>query len=97
MPNFKKHFEVVTDAGETPPAMGGLLLQECHPVAFYSRKLSGAELNYSATDKKMLGVISILCGLRCYLEGKPFTLVTDQHLLRYSKQLPHHATSGSMA
>jgi hypothetical protein len=60
MPDFEKHFEVVTDACEIPPAIGGVLLQDAHPVAFYSRKLSGAELNYSATDKEMLGVIYAL-------------------------------------
>jgi hypothetical protein len=77
MPDFEQHFEVVTDACDIPPAIGGVLLQEGHPVAFYSRKLNGAELNYSATDKEMLGVIGALREWRCYLEGKPFTLVTD--------------------
>jgi hypothetical protein len=77
MPDFEKHFEVVTDACEIPPAIGGVLLQDAHPVAFYSRKLSGAELNYSATDKEMLGVIYALRERRCYLEGRQFTLVTD--------------------
>jgi hypothetical protein len=41
----------------------------------YSPKLSGAELSYSATGKEMLGVIA-LREWRCYLEGKPFALVT---------------------
>jgi hypothetical protein len=75
--NFDRHFEVVTDACEVPPAIGGVLLQNDHPIAFYSRKLSGVELNYSATDKEMLGVIAALREWRCFLEGKPFTLITD--------------------
>jgi hypothetical protein len=45
MPDFEKYFEVVTDACEIPRAIGGVLLQDAHPVAFYSRKLSGTELN----------------------------------------------------
>jgi len=57
LPDFDKPFEVVTDACQTPPAVGGVLLQEGRPVAFYSRKLSGPELNYSVTDIEMLAVI----------------------------------------
>jgi hypothetical protein len=73
MPDFAKHFEVVTDACQIPPAVGGVLLQDNHPVAYFSRKLSGAELNYSVTDLEMLGVIGALREWRCYLEGRPFT------------------------
>jgi hypothetical protein len=46
-------------------------------VAFYSRKLSGPELHYSASDIEMLAVISALKEWRCYLEDVPFTIVTD--------------------
>jgi hypothetical protein len=60
---------VVTDACENPPAIGGVLLQNDHPIAFYSRKLGGAELNYSATDKEMLGFIAALREWLCFLEG----------------------------
>jgi hypothetical protein len=35
LPNFDQHFEVVTDACEVPPAIGGGLLQNDHPIAFY--------------------------------------------------------------
>jgi hypothetical protein len=67
MPDFEKQIKEVTDACEVP--LGGVLLQEGHPIAFCSRKLSGAELSYSATDKEMLGVIGALRGWRCNLEG----------------------------
>ena len=77
LPDFDRHFELVTDACEVPPAIGGVLLQDGRPVAYYSRKLSGPELNYSATDIEMLGVIAALREWRCYLEGRPFTIVTD--------------------
>lgn len=77
LPDFDQHFEVVVDACEVPPAIGGVLLQEGRPVAYYSRKLSGPELNYSATDIEMLGVIAALKEWRCYLEGQKFTIVTD--------------------
>jgi hypothetical protein len=52
-------------------------LPEGRPVTFYSRKLSGAELNYAPSDMEMLAVISALREWRCYLEGSRFTIVTD--------------------
>lgn len=42
---------VVTDALDI--GLGGVLLQEGHPVTFESRKLYSAELNYIVTEKKM--------------------------------------------
>jgi hypothetical protein len=54
LPDFEKAFELIADACEHPPAVGAVLMQEGHPVAFYSRKLSGPELNYSASDIEML-------------------------------------------
>jgi hypothetical protein len=67
---------VVTDACEAPPAIGGVLLQNDHPIAFYSRKLSRAKLNYSAMDEKMLWVIAAFWEWRCFWKGKLFTLIT---------------------
>ena len=79
LPNFSKPFELVADACQQPSAIGAVLLQEGRPVAFYSRKLSGAELNYCASDIEMLALIYALKEWRCYLEGAtvPFLLVTD--------------------
>jgi hypothetical protein len=47
--------------------------------AYISRKLSGAELNYSPSDIEMLAAISALKELRCSLEGcwDSFTLLAD--------------------
>jgi hypothetical protein len=57
LPNFDKHFEVVTDACEGPPAIGGVLLQIDHPIAFDSCKLSGVELNDSQQIKRCWGLL----------------------------------------
>jgi hypothetical protein len=56
---------------------GAGLLQDRHPVAFKSRKLSPAEQNYTVTEQEMLGVIHALKTWRCYLEGSNFTVVSD--------------------
>ena len=64
-------------ANEQPPAMCAVLLQDGHPISFFSRNLLGPELNYSASDTEMLAVICNLREWRCYLEGAKFMIVTD--------------------
>jgi hypothetical protein len=46
-------------------------------VAFESRKLNSAELNYQTTEKEMLAVVHALRVWRCYLDGADFTVYTD--------------------
>ena len=58
LPNFEEAFEVHTDASDR--AIGGMLVQDGHPVAFKSWKLKEAELKYSAHEKEMLAVIHCL-------------------------------------
>ena len=78
LPDFDKPFELVCDAAAAnPPGIGAVLLQSGHPVAFYSRKLSAAEENYTIQELEMLAVVSALKEFRCYLDGVEFTIVTD--------------------
>lgn len=60
LPDFEKPFLVVCDACETAPAVGAVLLQDKHPVAFFSHQLVGAEAAYSASDIRMLPMIYAL-------------------------------------
>ena len=69
--------------------LGAVLLQEGHPVAFESRKLNDAELNYQTTEKEMLAVVHALCVWRCYLEGAEFTVYTDHVSNTYFQTQPN--------
>ncbi|KAJ7944105.1 Retrotransposon protein, putative, Ty3-gypsy subclass [Quillaja saponaria] len=75
LPDISKPFKVQTDASNY--ALGGVLLQESHPVAYESHKLSQAERRYTAQEKEMLAVIHCLRVWRHYLLGSKFIVKTD--------------------
>ena len=81
MPDFKKPFEVICDASVN--GVGAVLMQDGHPIAYESKKFTPAERNYATGQQELLGVIHALKSWRCFLEGIPFTLVTDHEPLKY--------------
>ncbi|KAL0307162.1 UNVERIFIED_CONTAM: Gag-Pol polyprotein [Sesamum radiatum] len=83
LPQFDKPFEVQVDASDR--ALGGVLVQDKHPVAFESHKLKDAELRYSTHEKEMTAVIHCLEAWRHYLLGMKFTVFTDNVTNTYFK------------
>jgi hypothetical protein len=70
-----KPYQVVADASKYD--IGGILLQDGHPVAYESRKLKPAEQNYATHERETLAVIHCLRTWRCYLQGADFEVHTD--------------------
>lgn len=89
-----RHFDpnlpciIETDASDF--ALGGVISQKSpdgynHPIAFYSRKLIPAELNYQIYDKELLAIVAVFKHWRHYLEfsKEPTIVLTDHKNLEY--------------
>ncbi|GLC63225.1 hypothetical protein PLESTF_000013700 [Pleodorina starrii] len=85
-PSLSYRVEVITDASLY--GTGAVLLQEGRPVAFTSKKLSGAETRYTTGEQELLAVLHALKEWRCYLEGRHFTLKTDHKPLTFLQGVP---------
>ena len=87
LPDFNKDFYLITDASGS--AVGGILAQMqegiLKPIAFESRKLSGAESNYPVHEQELLAVVHCAKVFRCYIEGRKTIVQTDHASLRYLK------------
>ena len=57
--------------------MGGVISQEKKAVAYWSKKLSGAQKNYTTTEKELLAITEILKEFRNMLCGQDITIYTD--------------------
>ena len=85
-PDFKGDpFTVKCDASGY--AIGQVLCQvqdgQERVIAYESRKLNPAELNYPTHDKELLSVMHALRTWRQFLHGKPFLIITDNSATKY--------------
>ena len=54
-----------------------------YQVAYASRKLHDAELNYSVTEKECLVIVFAVKNFRLYLYGEKFVIQMDHQPLAY--------------
>lgn len=78
-PSHNASLQLTTDASNV--AVGAVLEQLVHgqpyPIAFFSRKLSGAESRYSTFDRELLAVYLAVRHFRHMIEGASFHIFTD--------------------
>ena len=81
LPDPSKPFSIETNASDY--AIGVVLYQGSHPIAFESKKLDVAQSQYSVQEKELFAVIHALKTWRHYLYGNKFVVTTDHQSLKY--------------
>ena len=88
--HFQPDLPLTVEADASDFALGCILSQpspdgSLHPICFYSRKFTPAELNYPIYDKELLAVVSAFKQWRVYVEGAvlPVSVYTDHKNLEY--------------
>ena len=91
LPNGALPYVVTTDASGF--AIGATLSQDqgegLQPIAFMSKKMLPAEMNYPVHEQELLAIICALKEWRHYIHGRKFTIITDHQSLRYLSTQPH--------
>jgi len=62
-----------------------VLLQEGHPITYFSEKLKGSHINYSTYDKELYALVRTLQTWQHYLLSKEFVIHNDHESLKFLK------------
>jgi len=74
-PDFMKPFDIYTDA--STKQLGAVITQDNRSIAFFSRKLSGAQSKYTVTELELLAIVETLKKFNGMLWGQRINVYTD--------------------
>jgi hypothetical protein len=81
MPDFAKSFVVECDASSH--GFGAVLVQDSHPIAFFSRPGAPRHRALAAYERELIGLVHAVRHWRPYLWGRHFVVKTDHYSLKY--------------
>ena len=80
-PDYYIPFHVYTDALDFQ--LGAAIIQNNKPLAYYSKKLTPAQKNYTTTEKELLAIVMTLTTYRKLLMGSKIYIYTDHKNLTF--------------
>ena len=82
-PDFSKKFHIYADASDTQ--LGGVIMQDNKPLAFYTHKLNSAQAKYTTGEQELLSIVETLRTFEGILMGQQLVVHTDHLNLLYKK------------
>ncbi len=80
-PDFTQPFVLTTDSSNF--ALGSVLSQNSHPIAYHSRTLNPSERHYSTVERELLSIVDSCKRFKPYLWGRRFTIECDHRPLQW--------------
>lgn len=81
MPDFTRPFLLETDVSDY--GLGAVLLQNNHPLAYFSKVLEPKTRLKSIYEKELMAIVLAIQKWRHFLLGRHFVVRTDQQSLKY--------------
>lgn len=81
LPDFDKPFVIETDASGV--GLGAVLLQDKHPIAYFSKAFGSKHLLLATYEKELMAIVAAIQRWKGYLMNKPFIIKTDHQALKY--------------
>jgi hypothetical protein len=84
-PDWSLPFEIMCDASDyvVGAVLGQTKNKKHHAIAYASKTLAGAQLNYTTTEKELLAVVFAIDRFRSYLVEVKVIVYTDHAALKY--------------
>ena len=81
LPDFTRSFVVECDA--STHGFGAVLIQDKHPIAYFSRPVAPRHRSLAAYERELIGLVHAIRHWRPYLWVHRFTVCTDHYSLKF--------------